>query len=312
MLIQLWSVLRAPQGNFATNFSSITWFASLPAGPIHRNPLLTEELKLSWPTEDIYLRLASGFLKCALGIFLSQHLQNIDDLIARGSFPTVFALAVESLLLFYCQLSGVTDLAVAVSKVFGVRLPENFDEPLKAQDLSDFWRRWHISLNQWFFHEVYLPLALFFQSRFPKLGNIMVFGLMVFTTVLIGLWHGFHSVLVFWGLLNGMLLVIFTWVKGLMARVLSWAGVLVLFLVMRLESRASLRTLFEKTLQFRLEDLTRSLPTLLMVLVGTMIVGFLSLESEWKRKYWAAVVFISIVLGLLLGHADGHVLYPGY
>jgi D-alanyl-lipoteichoic acid acyltransferase DltB (MBOAT superfamily) len=295
------------------SLGSVTWFASLPAGPIHRNSELTAKVRLNWPqSPNVYLRLSQGFLKCGMGIFLSQHLQGIETLILRGSFPTIVVIALISVLLFYCQLSGMSDLAIGISRFFGIQQPENFDEPLKSQNLPDFWRRWHITLNQWFFHEVYLPLALFFQSRFPGFSTILASTVLLVTAIFIGLWHGFHSTLIFWGFLNGLLLVIFSTFKGASSRWLSWIAVLFLFLIMRFENLSSLKVLAEKLFFFRMADLENALGSGVIFTAGILIILFMSRPWNWKMRFWPALVFGYLVLGFLLGHSDGNVLYPGF
>ena len=98
----------------------------------------------------------------------------------------------------YFDFSGYTDIAIGLAKTMGINLPENFNYPYIAQSISDFWRRWHITLSSWFREYVFFPLE---RNRLKFIGkqlNVLV----VF--LLTGLWHGFNPTFIVWGLIHGV------------------------------------------------------------------------------------------------------------
>jgi alginate O-acetyltransferase complex protein AlgI len=101
----------------------------------------------------------------------------------------------------YCDFSGYTDIAIGLALMLGFRLPINFNSPYKAINLSDFWRRWHISLSSWLRDYLYIPLGGNRKGSFRTYFNLLA------TMLIGGLWHGANLKFVFWGGLHGMGLV---------------------------------------------------------------------------------------------------------
>jgi alginate O-acetyltransferase complex protein AlgI len=109
----------------------------------------------------------------------------------------IFATFMFGWQIFY-DFSGYTDIARGAAKVLGFSLVENFDRPYFAQSITDFWRRWHISLSSWFREYVYFPLGGSRVTKLRWIGNILV----VF--LLTGLWHGAQWTFIIWGALHGI------------------------------------------------------------------------------------------------------------
>jgi len=153
--------------------------------------------------------IATGFRRLLAGFVKRTLIANQLALMANAVFnlPTAnvepkfawLALIAYTLQIFF-DFSGYTDMALGLGMMIGIRLPENFNFPYVAQSVSDFWRRWHITLSTWFREYVFYPLE---RRRFKWLGqqiNIMI----VF--MLTGLWHGFKPTFIVWGLLHGLAL----------------------------------------------------------------------------------------------------------
>ena len=102
----------------------------------------------------------------------------------------------------YFDFSGYSDMAVGVSRIFGIKLPFNFNSPYKAVSIIDFWRRWHITLSLFLRDYLYIPLG---GNRFGK--KRQYFSILI-TMILGGLWHGSGSTFLLWGLFHGLLLII--------------------------------------------------------------------------------------------------------
>ena len=108
----------------------------------------------------------------------------------------------------YCDFSGYTDIAIGIALLLGFRLPINFNSPYKAINITDFWRRWHISLSSWLRDYLYIPLGGNRKGKVRMHVNLMI------TMLLGGLWHGASMRFVIWGGLHGIGLVIHKlWVK---------------------------------------------------------------------------------------------------
>ena len=102
----------------------------------------------------------------------------------------------------YYDFSGYSDMAIGLGRLFGFRLPENFDHPYVSASVSEFWRRWHISLNRWFVDYLYIPLGGSRRGRWVTVRNRML----VFLAT--GIWHGAGWTFILWGLWNGLFAVL--------------------------------------------------------------------------------------------------------
>ena len=98
----------------------------------------------------------------------------------------------------YCDFSGYTDIAIGVALLMGFRLPLNFNSPYKAVNITDFWRRWHISLSRWLKDYLYIPLGGNRKGKTRTYINLMI------TMLLGGLWHGANWRFVIWGGIHGL------------------------------------------------------------------------------------------------------------
>lgn len=100
----------------------------------------------------------------------------------------------------YFELSGYSDMAMGLAKMFGFEFPKNFDHPYTASSISGFWKRWHISLGNWFREYVYIPLGGGHQGQWRQVLNLLI------VWMLIGFWYGASWMFLFWGLYYGILL----------------------------------------------------------------------------------------------------------
>jgi alginate O-acetyltransferase complex protein AlgI len=102
----------------------------------------------------------------------------------------------------YFDFSGYSDMAIGLAQMFGFRLPENFDRPYSAVSITDFWRRWHMTLSRWFRDYVYIPLGGNRVSSSRNYANLVI------TFVLVGFWHGAQWTFLLWGAYHGTLLIV--------------------------------------------------------------------------------------------------------
>jgi alginate O-acetyltransferase complex protein AlgI len=140
----------------------------------------------------------------------------------KTSFPLAWLAAVGFTLQIYFDFSGYTDMALGLARFFGIKLPSNFNSPLKASNIVDFWLNWHITLTRFLTAYIYNPLVLWmtrrrvakgragFTGRNPPIGSfVSLLMVPLITTMFIsGLWHGAGYGFVIWGLINGVYLVV--------------------------------------------------------------------------------------------------------
>jgi alginate O-acetyltransferase complex protein AlgI len=181
----------------------IMFFPHLIAGPIVRPgdflPQVARRKRFSW------LRMSAGIQLFLLGLFkkavLADHLSAAVDPVFKS--PEAFATGSLWLAVIgyaaqiFCDFSGYSDMAIGLAHLFGFKLHANFNMPYLAANITDFWRRWHISLSSWLRDYLYIPLGGNRNGTWQTYRNLMV------TMLLGGLWHGASWTFVFWGFIHG-------------------------------------------------------------------------------------------------------------
>lgn len=184
----------------------ISFFPQLIAGPIVRYATIAKEIKYRKETLDDFTsgvtRFITGFLKKVLlantmAIVADHAFDSKGGLSVAFAWLGVFAYAFQ----IYFDFSGYSDMAIGLGKMFGFHFLENFNYPYISKSISEFWRRWHISLGTWFRDYVYFPLG---GSR-VKSKSRLVFNLFV-VWFLTGVWHGANRTFILWGLMYFVLI----------------------------------------------------------------------------------------------------------
>jgi len=186
----------------------LTFFPQLVAGPIVRAsefiPQMRGEYRISRNEfgYGLFLILQGLIKKMLISDFISSGFIDrvFDSPAIYSGFENLMAVYGYGLQI-YCDFSGYTDIAIGVAMLMGFRLPLNFNSPYKAANISDFWKRWHISLSRWLKDYLYIPLGGNRKGWFRTGINLMV------TMLLGGLWHGAATRFVVWGGLHGVALV---------------------------------------------------------------------------------------------------------
>ena len=191
----------------------VALFPQLIAGPIVRYVDVARELnerKHSW--EDFCLGLRRFLVGLGKKILIADNFALLMKLFRESEGKSVlfyWLYAVAFMLNIYFDFSGYSDMAIGLGRIFGFRFIENFNYPYLSKSVSEFWRRWHMSLGSWFRDYVYIPMG----------GNRVSKGRWVFNTftvwMLTGLWHGAAWNFVLWGVLFGVLLMIEKWVPAI-------------------------------------------------------------------------------------------------
>ena len=191
----------------------VTLFPQLIAGPIVRYVDVAKELKHRSHTWE---NLAYGLRRFLVGlskkVILADNFALLIKIFRESGEPSVlfyWMYAVAFLLNIYFDFSGYSDMAIGLGRIFGFHFLENFNYPYLSKSITEFWRRWHMSLGSWFRDYVYIPLGGNRVSRGRWIFNILV------VWMLTGAWHGAAWNFVLWGLLYAVLLLAEKWIPGL-------------------------------------------------------------------------------------------------
>lgn len=200
---------KVPVQNSIINLGCyISAFPQLIAGPIVRYSTVNEELE---ERRENIKDFASGIRRFMIGLgkkaILANELAYIADTLFSATLPQIGFLgvllgAIAYTLQIYFDFSGYSDMAIGLGRMLGFHYLENFDYPYSAKNITDFWRRWHISLSSFFRDYVYIPLGGNRCSVGKHIRNILIVWLLT------GLWHGASWNFVLWGLYYGILLIL--------------------------------------------------------------------------------------------------------
>ncbi len=233
----------------------ISFFPQLVAGPIERAGDLLPQLRAARGAtkEDVRfgvrLLLSGYFKKIVLADFCGRFVERVYGAAAPDGSAVLLATVLFAVQI-YGDFAGYSEIARGSAALVGVRLMKNFDRPYLADNLRDFWRRWHISLTKWLTDYVYIPLG----GSQNGLGRQVAATLGVF--LLSGLWHGANETFVVWGLLHGLGIVCvllfakakLPWAKGRAGKrlgtALTFAYVTLLWIFFRAQSLSQAMQLF--------------------------------------------------------------------
>ena len=191
----------------------VALFPQLIAGPIVRYVDVARELnerQHSW--EDFCLGLRRFLVGLGKKILIADNFALLMKLFRESEGKSVlfyWLYAVAFMLNIYFDFSGYSDMAIGLGRIFGFRFIENFNYPYLSKSVTEFWRRWHMSLGSWFRDYIYIPMGGNRVSKARWVFNILT------VWMLTGLWHGAAWNFVLWGLLFGILLMIEKWVPAL-------------------------------------------------------------------------------------------------
>ena len=208
---------RAHERNFIKYVLFVTYFPHLIAGPIMHHREMMPQFDSPKPRLSAD-RLAIGLTIFVIGLFkkavIADYLSTLADPVfaaaAKGAISRVEAWggALAYSLQIYFDFSGYCDMAIGISFLFGIVLPFNFDAPYKSRSITEFWRRWHITLSRFLRDYLYIPLGG------NKLGEARRNFNLAATMVIGGLWHGAGFTFIIWGALHGLFLIVnHTWLK---------------------------------------------------------------------------------------------------
>ena len=209
----------------------VMFYPQLVAGPIERPANLLHQFYEKHSFE--YKRVTDGLKLMAWGMFkkvvIADRMASYVNLVYGdpGSYDGV-ALVISTLFFayqIYCDFSGYTDIAIGAAQVMGFKLMDNFAKPYFAKSISEFWRRWNISLSSWFRDYVYIPLGGSKVVKWKWYFNLFI------TFLISGLWHGANWTYVLWGAINGVYIILGNYTQAArekMAKLLGFTKIPVL------------------------------------------------------------------------------------
>jgi len=198
-----------PTRNLITFAAYVAFFPCILSGPIDRPNTLIPQLQKKRVFDSVLA--VDGLKQILWGAFKKMVIADNITPIVDQVFGSQDTMPANRLLLgaifftfqAYGDFSGYTDMATGVAKLLGFRITKNFNFPLFAQNIADFWRRWHISLTSWLTDYIFMPLNIKWRD-WGKWGMILA---IIINFVVCGLWHGANWTFVVWGFYNGLLFI---------------------------------------------------------------------------------------------------------
>ncbi len=203
----------AREYNFVHYCLFVTYFPHLIAGPVLHHKEMMPQFAQPETYRFSYDNFANGsslfffglFKKLVLADNISTYASPVFDAAAHGihvTFLEAWGGAFSYTLQLYFDFSGYSDMAIGMSRMIGVELPNNFNSPYRATNIIEFWRRWHMSLSRFLRDYLYIPLGGNRKGKFRRHINLLI------TMLLGGLWHGANWTFLVWGGLHGIYLVV--------------------------------------------------------------------------------------------------------
>lgn len=189
-------------------FAFVAFFPQLVAGPIERASHLLPQFYKTYKFN--YNQIKSGLLLMGFGLFKKMVIADRLAILVNQVYnnPTehkgidIIIATVFFAFQIYCDFSGYSDIAIGAARTMGFDLMKNFDSPYLSKSITEFWRRWHISLSTWFRDYVYIPLGGSREGKYKTYVNLFIVFLVS------GLWHGAAMTFVIWGAIHGFIIVI--------------------------------------------------------------------------------------------------------
>lgn len=198
-----------PEKDFIAFSNFLIFFPKFISGPIERSNHFLTQIKhpgsfdQSSVSNGLRLILLGAFKKIVIANNLYDPVTSVYMNIQQYSGIPLITVLLIQLIYVYCDFSGYTDIAIGSAKLFGINIIDNFNRPFLAKTITEFWKRWHISLSSWCFDFIYLPFIVKYRKSGIKASILGIF----LTFLIIGIWHGAKWTFVILGLLQGIALV---------------------------------------------------------------------------------------------------------
>jgi len=216
--IDVYRGVRKAEHHFGYFALYVSFFPQLVAGPIERSTRLLpqffkkQEFDGQRISNGIKLMLWGFFKKVVIADRLAVLVNHIYNNPQSNEGISLLIATYFFAFQIYCDFSGYSDIAIGAAQVLGFDLMKNFDRPYYAKNISEFWKRWHISLSTWFRDYLYIPLGGNRVKRWHWYHNLFL------TFLISGLWHGANWTFILWGAIHGFYLVFAIWTKNIIQK----------------------------------------------------------------------------------------------
>ena len=289
--IDVYRKVHAPLEKVTDYLLYIMSFPQMIAGPIVRFGSIANQISKREESVDDKLigiyRFSIGLAKKVLiaNVMAEQadliFNSNISELNMTSAWLGILAFTFQ----IYFDFSGYSDMAIGLGRLMGFRFPENFDAPYTAQSISEFWRRWHITLGNFMRDYLYIPLG----GNRVKSAKRLYFNLW-FVFVLSGLWHGASWNFVLWGIYHGVLLTIdrlfllklLSYIGKIPAVIVTFLLVMMGWIIFRLENVEDIWTFFTRLFSFNSVGKFEVIPYFHLTLILSLMFSFFTLFQRGK------------------------------
>ena len=288
------------QKNIIKLATYVSLFPQLVAGPIVRYQTVEKELD---DRTHSFNNFAYGIRRFTIGLAKKVLIANALGELCSKAFlvdekTVVFfwIFGISYMLQLYFDFSAYSDMAIGLGRIFGFHFPENFNYPYISKSITEFWRRWHISLSTWFKDYVYIPLGGNREGKYKQIRNILIVWLLT------GIWHGANWTFLIWGLLFGIILIIekiflnkfMEKLPSFIRRIYVLFIVMILFIIFNSDNMSvaltNIKGLFGMNGEAFVNDYTLHylksyLPVLIIALVGSTPFIKILIDKLRKNKY---------------------------
>ena len=302
------------QKNFVSFATYVSLFPQLIAGPIVRYRDVQEQLD---ERRESLAQFASGIKVFVVGlakkVLIANALGQVWDVLradASGGWGAAWFGILAYAMQIYFDFSGYSDMAIGLGRMLGFEFMENFNYPYIARSITDFWRRWHISLSTWFRDYLYIPLGGNRKGIPRQILNLLIVWMVT------GLWHGANANFILWGLYYFVLLVLERFVLGgLLKKIpkyvtvpITFVFVLMGWVVFFFSDTSQMLAFFGRLFNFGGAVLTGNSQYLLLSYLPLMLIAILAATPIGKKLHGrlngrasvACVELILVVMGMLL------------
>jgi alginate O-acetyltransferase complex protein AlgI len=202
-------VIEEPEKNYANYLLYVSFFPNILAGPISKARDLLPKFKENSLVDKktinaaVFIIIIGLIKKIAIADYLAANMVGrVFESPQFFSGVDLFMACYGGLIQLFFDFSGYTDIVVGLALLMGFQIKGNFNQPFKAKNITDFWRRWHISLYEWLSEYIYQPLAIIWRKQ-KLMGTLMA---VIITFLISGIWHGPNWVFIIWGSLHGLMI----------------------------------------------------------------------------------------------------------
>jgi alginate O-acetyltransferase complex protein AlgI len=293
-------------------------FPQMIAGPIVRFNSIADQITSRIETIDDKL---NGFYRFCIGLAKKVLIANVmgaqADLIMNGNvsnldFSTAWLGIIAYTFQIYFDFSGYSDMAIGLGRMMGFKFPENFNSPYISKSITEFWRRWHMTLGAFMRDYLYIPLG---GNRVSSKTR-MYFNLWI-VFLLSGLWHGASWNFVVWGAFHGLFLIldkmfllkIYERIGGLLSMLITFFITMIGWTIFRLEDFQVLKTYLTKLFRFQGVYIPEALPSFYPILIVAVFFSFITyfnlgkkVENYvfWKENYSVKASLLNTVTAMIL------------